>query len=135
MSLWRVINIVLPYATHILTRLFVCARSHVCLLASVVCFGCNARPTSHSPASLQLPSCHASLFTDTPLFVSPLPALSIIHFFIVSHAHKQTRVHTDAVNCIIVKTGLTKWEAKREGNRATGYVRRGVGRINLSAKT
>lgn len=131
MSLWRVINIVLPYATHILTRLFVCARSHVCLLASVVCFGCNARPTSHSPASLQLPSRHASLFTDTPLFVSPLPALSIIHFFIVSHAHKQTRVHTDAVNCIIVKTGLTKWEA----NRATGYVRRGVGRIYLSAKT
>lgn len=118
-----------------LVSLCVRARMFACLLQLFASAAMPDQQATHLPV---YNSHHAMLrCSQTPLFLSHHSLHSPLFTFslFLTHTNKQTRVHTDAVNCIIVKTGLTKWEAKREGNRATGYVRRGVGRIYLSAKT
>lgn len=114
-----------------LVSLCVRARMSACLLQLFASAAMPDQQATHLPV---YNSHHAMLrCSQTPLFLSHHSLHSPLFTFslFLTHTNKQTRVHTDAVNCIIVKTGLTKWEAKREGNRATGYVRRGVGRICL----
>lgn len=53
------------------SSVFVCVRESVCVFACFSCldWSCKVRPTSQSPASLQLTSRYASLFTNTPRFL------------------------------------------------------------------